>query len=75
MRAYEGSPSFLRILEEESGLALPAINEKIGEALKGKKNQVPPADLSWIDTSELGGCEPTKLEIVRPGDGLCQWRA
>lgn len=66
---------FLRMLEEEGGLALPAVNEKISEALKGKKKQELAADLSWIDTSELGGCGPIKLEIVRPGDGLCQWRA
>ena len=65
---------FLRILEEEDGLALPEINEKISEALKGRKKQEAAADLSWIDTSEVRGCGPIKLEVVRLGDELRQWR-
>jgi len=65
---------FLGKLEEECGLALPAVNEKISKALRGKKKQETAADMSWIDMSELGRCGPIKLEVVRPGDGLRQWR-
>jgi len=66
---------FLLKLEEEGYLTLPALNEKISKALKGTKKRPVAIDLSWIDTSELGERGPIKLEAVRPGDGLRQWRA
>ena len=66
---------FLLQLESEGALVLPALNEKISAARKGKKRGGATADLSWADTSELGKRGPIKLEVTRPGDGLRRWRA
>jgi hypothetical protein len=66
---------FLCKLAEEEELAIPALNEKISESLRGKKKRVETEDLSWIDVSELGECGPVKLEVVRPGEWLRLWRA
>lgn len=64
---------FLRVLAEEGELALPALNERrdSGRAGAGK---VTIRDLSWVDISEMQECGPIKLEVIRPGDRLQQWR-
>ena len=66
---------FLRILEEESELTLPALNEQKSAAAKSKGKQEAAKDVSWMDMSELNKCGLIKLEVVRPGEGLRQWRA
>jgi len=65
---------FLAKLEDEGELALPALNEKISASLRGKKKRAECGDLSWIDMSELEECGLIKLEVIRPGDRLRQWR-
>jgi len=61
-------------LEGEGELALPALNKKTIETPKGWKKCAEVLDLSWIDMTGLEDCGPIKLDIVRPGDGLRQWR-
>jgi len=64
---------FLRVLAEGGELALPALNEKIGSGRSGA-GKAAVRDLSWVDTSEMHECGPIKLEVVRPGERLQQWR-
>jgi len=65
---------FLRLLAEDGELILPALNERTGTGRMGGKNKAADKDLSWINTSELNECGPIKLEAIRPGEGLRQWR-
>jgi len=66
---------FMRILEEEGVLALPSLNEKISAGRGGTANKDAPKDNSWIDTAEMRKCGSIKLEVIRPGEELRQWRA
>jgi hypothetical protein len=63
---------FLRILADEGEITLPPID--MARSTKGNARQETSKDLSWIDTSELRECGSVTLEIVRPGEGLRQWR-
>jgi len=65
---------FLRRLAEDGELKLPALNEKIDAGRRAADNKTT-KDLSWIDTSEMRECGPISLEVIRPGEGLWQWRA
>jgi len=65
---------FLRKLAEEGELALPALNERIDAGRKGVKKEAS-RNLSWIDTSEMRECGQIRLDVIRPGEGLRQWRA
>jgi len=63
---------FLRRLEEDGVLKLPALNERVARSSAEKETA---KDLAWIDTSEVCECGPIKLGIISPGEGLRQWRA
>ena len=64
----------LRILAEGGELVLPALNiKRSAEQRRNEKKEVV-KDLSWINTSELNNCDSIKLEVIRPGEGLQQWR-
>jgi len=65
---------FLSKLEEEGELALPTLNERASRSLGGKKNRAEIGNLSWLDMSDLEECGLIKLDVIRPGDGLRQWR-
>lgn len=65
---------FLRQLADEGEIKLPALR---GYTFKPKESGIPDAtkDLSWIDTAEMKESNPFRLEVIRPGEGLRQWRA
>jgi hypothetical protein len=65
---------FLSKLAEDGVLTLPALDEKKSAKLKGKAKDGTLKDVSWMDTSEVSECGPVRLEIVRPGDRMRQWR-
>ena len=65
---------FLRELADEGELSLPALDEKKSLSRRGKTSQGVSKDLAWIDKSVLNECEAIKLEVIRPGEGLRQWR-
>jgi len=62
---------FLRGLEEEGVLTLPTLNERVS---RGGADKGAAKDPAWVDASEIRECDSIKLEIIRPGDGLRQWR-
>ena len=65
---------FLRGLAKEGELVLPALNERSVAGQGGFAKKEKSKDLSWIDISELNECGVIKLEIIRPGEDLRQWR-
>lgn len=65
---------FMRILAEEGVLVLPRLNGKISAGRGGRTNKEASKDLSWTNTSEMCECESIKLEVIRPGASLQQWR-
>jgi hypothetical protein len=64
---------FLHKLADEGEIKLPALRGYTAKSDR-KKNSEATKDISWIDTSEFTESVPIKLEIVRPGEGLQQWR-
>jgi len=64
----------LRRLAEEGELELPALKERSGNGCSYvEKGAAKVTEVT--NTSEMHECVPIKLEVIRPGEGLRQWRA
>jgi len=65
---------FLRRLADNGELDLPALDEVQSAKRKGKAKQEAAWGHSWIDTSEINELGTIKLDVIRPGEKLRQWR-